>query len=158
MTAGNNRPEPHAAGSPASSGSSSQDRAVQAVSTAKLMEQRYGVRQAQVRPLRLVALAVLAVLAVSWLMWAAWHQANATAHGGMRSFTVVSEHQVDVLIDIRRSDGEAVTCTLKAQAADHTIVGEQDVVVPAGKSGEIEFAATIETDREATTATVAGCR
>lgn len=122
------------------------------------MEERYGVQRPRQRILTVSALAGVAVVALGWLLWVAWTHSTPDVTGELRSFSVVSAHQIDVLIDIRRTEGDAVTCLLKAQAADHSIVAEDEIEVPAGAAGTLVFEASIETEREATTATVSDCR
>ncbi len=122
------------------------------------MEERYGVQPARHRILTVSALAGLAAAALGWLLWAAWEHSTPDVRGGLRSFSVVSQHQVDVLIDIQRADGDAVTCSVKAQATDHSIVAEDEVEVPAGDAGSFVVEASIKTERKATSASVTNCR
>jgi uncharacterized membrane protein len=102
--------------------------------------------------------AALAVAFLAWLAWAALHQAGQSVTGRLTGFTVLSPHAVRVTLVVDRSSGQSVVCTVEARAADHGLVGSQDVTVPAGESGSVPFEATLRTDREATTADVTGCR
>ena len=122
------------------------------------MEERYGVRSPRHRILTVSLLAGLAAVALGWLLWVAWAHSTPDVRGELRSFSVVSQHQVDVQIDIQRADGDAVTCSVKAQATDHSIVAEDEVEVPAGDAGSLVFEASIKTEREATSASVTSCR
>ncbi len=122
------------------------------------MEERYGVRPPRHRTLTLGAVAGAAAVALGWLLWVAWIHATPDVRGELRSFSVVSEHQVDLVIDIQRTQGASVLCMVKAQASDHVIVAEDEIEVPLGEAGNLVFEATIETEREATSVTVTDCR
>lgn len=97
-------------------------------------------------------------MALGWLLWVAWIHATPDVRGELRSFSVVSEHQVDLVIDIQRAEGDAVSCMVKAQSSDHAIVAEDEIEIPAGKAGDLVFEAKIETERKATSVTVTNCR
>ncbi len=122
------------------------------------MEERYGVQTPPHRSWVVSAMAALGALALGWLLWVAWVHSTPEVQGELRSFSVVAEHRIDVLIDIRRDEGDAVTCLVRAQAADHSIVAEDEIEVPLGEAGNLVFEATIETEREATSVTVTDCR
>ncbi len=122
------------------------------------MEERYGVRSPRHRILTVLAVGGVAAVALGWLLWVAWVHSTPDVSGELRSFSVVSEHRVDVLIDIQRADGDSVTCSVKAQASDHSIVAEDEIEVPAGDAGNLVFEASIKTEREATSASVTNCR
>jgi hypothetical protein len=107
----------------------------------------------------LVSAVVAVVVAfLVWLAWAAWHQANTSLDGDVTSFTVLSPHEIAVTISVQRATGDLVVCTIEARASDHGLVATQDLTVPAGRSGSVQVQATIRTEREATSADVAGCR
>jgi hypothetical protein len=125
--------------------------------TQDLMAERYGRRTPGRRRLTISVVVVGALVALGWLLWAAWVQSNPEVTGGLQSFDVVSEHQLKVVIQVDRDSGAAVTCTVEAAAADHGIVGDQTVTIPAGSSGTVTFEATIATDRLASAATVSDC-
>jgi hypothetical protein len=106
----------------------------------------------------ITAVVVLVALAAAWLGWAAWHQARTAVSGDITSFRVVSPHEIEVTIDVHRPTGDRVICTVEARASDHELVAAQDVTIDAGDSGSVQVDTTIRTDREATSATVSGCR
>jgi hypothetical protein len=121
-------------------------------------QDRYGApSRARDVALRVLVVAVAAAF-LGWLTWAALHQASQSVTGRVSGFTVISQHAVRVTLLVDGSGGDSVVCTVEARAADHGLVGSQDVTVPAGESGSVPFEATIRTDREATTADVTGCR
>jgi hypothetical protein len=119
---------------------------------------RYGAPSRARRLALITAVVAVVVLSAAWLGWAAWHQARTAISGDITSFRVVSPHEIEVTIDVRRPTGDRVVCTVEARAADHQLVAAQDVTIDAGESGSVQVDATIRTDREATSATVSGCR
>ncbi len=121
------------------------------------MDERYGVRTPNQRRLTLVAVAAVALALLTWVAWAAWSHGRPDVKGRLNSYDVVSPHEVTVVIDVHRRSGDPVTCTVQAQAEDHVVVGEDEVEIPAGDSGDVQTTATVRTDREATTATVTQC-
>jgi type II secretory pathway component PulM len=123
----------------------------------ELLAARYGRRSPRQRWVMILAVAVLALAFLGWLLWAAWFQSTASVTGDLQSYDVVSEHEVRVTVEVRRSSGAAVTCTVRASAADHGVVGDQQVTIPAGESGTVTYEATITTDRRASSATVSDC-
>ena len=61
-------------------------------------------------------------------------------------------------VDVHRDPGVAVVCVLEAQAADHFVVGERQVRVPAGPQQTLTRTYRIETERPATNAVLDSCR
>lgn len=121
------------------------------------LDERYGRSHRGRQPLTVVAVVALAAVLLGWLLWAAWVHSNGDVRAGLRTFDVVSEHQVKIEIEIDRSSGASVQCTLRAQSEDHAIVGEDVVTIPAGDAGSLRFTAALTTERRATAATVSGC-
>ncbi len=122
------------------------------------MTERYGAPSASARRVRVAALLVFALVAMSWLGWAAWTHANPQVQAELTSYDVVSDHEVEVVIDVRRASGGAVECTVSAKATDFAVVGEDTVLIPAGDEGTVTQELTLRTDREATSVTVENCR
>jgi len=122
------------------------------------MAERYGTASTGSRRGRQIVIAVLVLVSLSWLGWAAWTHASRQVDGEVTSFDVVSAHEVTVVFDVRRDSGDAVECTLQAKAADFSVVGEEVVVVPAGKEGTISQEQILRTEREATSVAVNNCQ
>jgi hypothetical protein len=125
--------------------------------TDELLAARYGAPSPQRRRLVLVAVAALALVSLALLGWIAWYHSNPAVQGELERFEVVSPHEVELVIAVRRDTGAAVECTVSARAADHALVGEQKVTIPAGREGSVEFSGSVSTDREATSVTVSNC-
>jgi len=121
------------------------------------LDERYG-RRAGSRTLgmRVAVGAVVAVL-LGYLMWTAWFHSQPTLSGKLRTYDVISPHEVRVTLDVFRPDGVAATCTLRAQASDHSVVGEDEVLVAAGEPGTSSLTTVLRTDREATSISVVDC-
>lgn len=126
--------------------------------TEELLAERYGAPSPVHRRALVALLVVIVAAGAGWLGWAAWSQANPDVRGELRSFEVDSDHEVTVVIDIDRTDGAAVVCTVRALAEDHAIVADQEVTLPAGDDGSARLTLTVPTERRATTAMVTDCR
>jgi hypothetical protein len=121
------------------------------------LAERYGRPSPAGRRLGIAAIAVIVAGLLAWLVWAALAQSRSTIGGVVQSYDVRSPHQIVVTLQVSRGSGDAVTCTVTALASDHTEVGRRAVRDPAGQSGTRAFRVAVKTEREATTATVAGC-
>ncbi|MGH3385821.1 MAG: DUF4307 domain-containing protein [Nocardioidaceae bacterium] len=119
---------------------------------------RYGAPRPWTRPLTVTVIVALAVVGGGWLLWAALHHAKPDAVARLDSYEVVADqNEVRVTIRIERQSDVEVTCLLKAQAADHAIVGEREVTVAAGGDEVVVETYLIETERDATTGVLSGC-
>lgn len=125
--------------------------------SAELMEQRYGSGRRVPRRVLVLSVAVVAALALGWLLWIAWHHANPAVRGELSSYEVVSDHEVRVVIEVRRDSSASVECTVRAQAESHGIVADQAVTIPAGSDEDVRFSTTVPTERRATAVTVSDC-
>jgi hypothetical protein len=119
---------------------------------------RYGTPSRARRATLIGVVSLVAAAFLAWLAWAALHQAGEGVSGQLTGFTVQSPHAVQVTIEVQGAGGDAVVCTVEARAADHGLVGSQDITIPAEESGSQPYETTLRTDREATTASVTGCR
>lgn len=119
---------------------------------------RYGTSAPWARPLVIAAVALLAVAFGGWLVWAGLYHANPEVSAQVTGFSVAGENEVRVTVQIERAGGEAVSCLVKAQADDHSIVGEREVVVPAGEDMTLQRTFVVRTERRATTGVLGGCR
>ena len=127
-------------------------------SRSELMAERYGRTSGRRRGLLIVAIGLIAALALAWLGWVAWHHSNPAVRGELSSYEVVSDHEVKVIIDVKRSGSASVACTVQAQADSHGIVADQQVTIPAGSQRDVRFTTVVQTERRATAVTVTNCR
>jgi hypothetical protein len=110
------------------------------------------------RPLLIVAIAIGVAVAMGWLVWAALYHSRPVVAAQISAFTVVSDTAIDVTLTVdRRDPAVPVTCRVLAQAADHSAVGEQQVIVAATAARVVNQKLTLVTLRRAVTATVDGC-
>jgi hypothetical protein len=122
-----------------------------------MMAERYGSSRRRSRASLIFIVGLLAVASLTWLGWVAWHHATPDVRGGLRSYEIVSDHEVSVVIDVKRSTSASVECTVRAQAESHGIVADQQVTIPAGSQGDVRFTAVVPTERRATAVTVTDC-
>ena len=114
---------------------------------------RYGAPSAARRAVFIGVVVVLAAALAGWAGWATWSQSTPEVSSKLLSFEVAGEHSAIARVSIDLADGADATCTLRAYADDHTIVGELSFV-PTG-SGTTEQ--TVRTEREATSVELLGC-
>ncbi|HET7327901.1 MAG TPA: DUF4307 domain-containing protein [Nocardioidaceae bacterium] len=119
---------------------------------------RYGSRRRWTRPATVAGVAVLAVVAAGWVVWAALYHADPEVASRVQAFEVTSSREVKVTIAIERDPGTTVFCLIKAQAGDHSVVGEREVVVPGGSKTSLTRTYVVTTEREATAGVLDGCR
>ena len=119
--------------------------------------QRYGAPRPWSRPLAVACTVTLAVLGLGWLVWAGLYHAQPAVSERLRTFDVLGPGVVSATIDVEREPGVAVACLLEAQAADHFVVGERQVRIPAGPEQTVTRTYRIETERPATNAVLDGC-
>jgi hypothetical protein len=119
---------------------------------------RYRTSAPWVRPLVVAAVALLAVAFGAWLVWAGLYHSTPEVSARVTGFRVADDNQVRVTVQIERAAGQAVTCLVRAQAADHAIVGEREVVLPAGEETSLQRTVVVRTERPATTGVLAGCQ
>jgi hypothetical protein len=119
----------------------------------QLLSERYAAQPAWRRPVTIAGVAVLAAVALAWLVWASIDQANPRVESTLLGWDVVDAHSATARIDVTVHDaGSHPTCTVRALASDHSIVGEQTFRPTDGTN-----TVTVRTQREATAVDVPGC-
>jgi hypothetical protein len=122
------------------------------------LAERYGRPSRGRSRVGVVVVAVLAVALGAWAIWAAIGQTSHAVSGIVRSYRVVSPHQISVSVQITRQSEAAVRCTVRAVASDHSTVGETVVTVPAGHSGGTTLTVSVKTERLSAGAAIGRCR
>lgn len=120
-----------------------------------VLQTRYGRRQ---RPRWFwPAFATVAIaVGVAWAAWVAFDEPPVSAD--VYGYEIVSESRTVITLDIRRPDPVDVTCTVQAQALDHSVVGERTVELPATDQRRQRLEIDVETEREAVTGVLRTCR
>ncbi|MCW2788319.1 MAG: hypothetical protein JWP56_622 [Aeromicrobium sp.] len=99
--------------------------------------------------------AVGITLGIAFAAWVGFQKDPVT--GRLWGYEVVSDSKVSVKLDVVRPDPLDVTCTVYAQADDHSIVGEKTVDVPASKQEKVRVVIDIETERRAVNGVLRTC-
>ncbi|TQF03658.1 DUF4307 domain-containing protein [Kitasatospora acidiphila] len=124
-----------------------------------LPEGRYGGRSDQEADRRLKVIgAVLGVLVLALIAWlgGSYLMRESKLSGAVAEFQVVSDSEVQAQLSVTKSSGTGGTCTIRSEAADHSVVGQLDVPVPTSGSSFIQVV-TIRTTARGTTAELLGC-
>jgi hypothetical protein len=118
------------------------------------LSDRYGAPAPWLRRV-LVAVCVLVGAAfLGWLGWTAWSHSTPDVDSEIVGYHVVDEHAADATVEVRLADDDVVaTCTLRAYAEDHTVVGE--LSFEPERSGRSDR--TVRTERRATSVELLGC-
>ena len=120
--------------------------------------QRYTTQNPVRRPLIIVAVSVLAAAALAWLVWVMISQGRPLARSELVSFTVSGEHAASATLTVVRRDQDvSASCLLRAQATDHSIVGELNFAVGPPAPATTTLTRSIRTEREATSISLVGC-
>jgi hypothetical protein len=114
---------------------------------------RYGA-PAPWRRRALVAVCVVVVAAfLGWLGWTIWEQSTPQVRSDLVGYDVVDEHLSTATVEVRLADDSVVaSCTLRAYAEDHTVVGEWVFTPSDGQSDQ-----DVRTERRATSVELLGC-
>ncbi|WP_456695421.1 DUF4307 domain-containing protein [Aeromicrobium sp. P5_D10] len=118
------------------------------------LNSRYGTRQ-RPRWLWPAVAAVGIALGIAFAAWVGFQKDPVT--GRLWGYDVINDKQVAIKLDVIRPDPLAVRCTVYAQAADHTIVGEKTIDVPASDKEKVRVTTTIETERKAVNGVLRTC-
>jgi hypothetical protein len=118
------------------------------------LSSRYGSRQ-RPRWFWPTIAAIGIALGVAFAAWVGFQKDPVT--GRLWGYEVVSDSQVAVKLDIIRPDPLDVTCTVYAQADNHSIVGEKTVDIPASEDEKVRVEIDIETERRAVTGVLRTC-
>lgn len=122
-----------------------------------LLRQRYGRRP---RRRAWVPFAVVtAVVGLSWLAWTAIHHGTPEAQSDMITWTAGDGRTAEAQVSVqRRGEDVEAECLVRAQAEDHSVVGETSFTVgPGGRENNV-FTVAIRTERPATAVVLVGCR
>ena len=124
------------------------------------LAERYGRRGPGGRPrsnlvLAVAALAGLVLVAVT--IWSFLEQADPDVRSTLRTYDVVSEHEVVATVVVARKDEDVrATCRVHAVALDHSTVGRWEQVVGSGPATQV-LEVRIPTELKAVSVLKDGC-
>ena len=126
----------------------------------RLPEGRYGQSRTAAartdRHLRIVGL-VLGVLLLGFVAWAGFsYISGQKVSGQLTAFDVVSEHEVEVTLAVRKPAGTEGVCTVRAQDESGAEVGRADFSFDE-ESASVQRSVTLRTTQRATAAELVGC-
>ena len=102
-----------------------------------------------------------AVLGVAVLIALAWLGFARTSSGrtrfGVTSYEVISDSQVRIRFEVRKSPSASLTCALVARSRDHATVGQVDVEVGPSAREVVGVTEVLTTTARASTVEVSGC-
>jgi len=125
------------------------------VSTQEVLADRYGAPAPWRRPASIAAITLLVLVSGGWLGWTIWEQASPPVASGELTFTIVDDNTASARFVVDLQDDVVATCTVRAYAEDHTLVGTVSFTPEPTPSGRVTQ--EISTDRRATSIELLGC-
>jgi hypothetical protein len=120
---------------------------------------RYGTPRPVRRRLLVAGATVLVLAFLGWLAWVIAEHTDPEVTSDIVSFEVVDQHTATATFTVvRRTPEVEASCLLRAQAPDHSIVGELNVTVGPGGERAQRLTESVRTARMATTVDIVGCR
>lgn len=116
------------------------------------LAQRYGAPSRARRRLLVGASVAVAVTFGAWLAWVAWFHSTPEVRSELIGFEVLDQHSATARLDVAVGDGVEASCTVRATAEDHAIVGEHTFAPDPG-TNQVQ----IRTERRATAVEKVGC-
>lgn len=120
------------------------------------LSERYGAPSAGRRRLLVAVSVALAAVFAAWLAWTVYEHSSPQVTSELETFSVQDDHSVTAVLVVRLADEDVeASCTLRAYAVDHSVVGEL-TFSPDLSQGRRQVQ-TIRTDRRATAVESQGC-
>ena len=116
------------------------------------LAERYGAPSPTRRRILVGVCVLVAAVFLGWLGWVAWFHGNPDATSELVTYEVVDEHTAKARLDVVLEEGVDATCTVRASAEDHTVVGERTFRPVDGANN-----VTVRTERRATSVEKVGC-
>ena len=117
------------------------------------LAERYGAPSPRRRQ-ALIGVGVVVVAArAGWRGWAIRDQSTPEVRSDLVGYRVVDEHHAVATVEVRLSDDDVeASCTLRAFAEDHNVVGEWVFTPQHGRNEQ-----DVRTERRATSVELLGC-
>jgi hypothetical protein len=123
--------------------------------SAQTLDERYGARSPQRRRLVVGVSVVVAVAFLGWLAWVIYEQTTPQVTSDLETWSIKDEHEATAVMVVHLHDsGVKASCTLRAYAEDHTVVGELSFTP---KPTTARQTVSIRTERKATSVEPVGC-
>ncbi|WP_148614283.1 DUF4307 domain-containing protein [Nocardioides rubriscoriae] len=117
---------------------------------------RYGAPAPWRRRAVVVSALVVVLAFAGWLGWATLAQATPDVASGDLTFDIVDDSTAIARFTVDLSDDSVrATCTVRAYAEDHTLVGSASFAPDPGPGGVVQQ--EVRTERRATTVELVGC-
>jgi uncharacterized protein (DUF58 family) len=121
------------------------------------MDDRYGRRpQASRNRVALLVIVGIAALVAATTIVFAWSRSGTQVSVSVGAYSVVSASETTVTFSVTKPDGTAVSCRVIAQDRSGTVVGSQDVTIPAAGQ-QASRTVTLRTRGRAVVGTVDSC-
>ena len=120
------------------------------------LAERYGAASPWRRRVLVAVTGVLAVAFLGWLAWTVWSHSTPQVTSELETFSITDDHSATAVVVLRLADDDVeATCTLRAVAEDHSVVGELAFTPdPAAGRRQVQ---EIRTERRATSVESLGC-
>ena len=126
------------------------------MTTPDTLTERYGAPAPWRRRALLGAVAVVVLAFGGWLAWTIWEQSSPPVASGELTFDIVDANTASATFSVDlRDPGVVATCTVRAYAEDHSLVGLIAFTPAPDASGRVTQ--EISTDRQATSVELLGC-
>jgi len=125
------------------------------VSTQQVLAERYGAPAPWRSSALRAVIALVVVVAGGWLAWTVWEQSSPAVASGELTFSIVDDSTASARFVVDVQEGVVATCTLRAYAEDHTLVGTVSFVPEPAPSGRVTQ--VMSTERRATSVELLGC-
>jgi hypothetical protein len=118
---------------------------------------RYGRPSAARRRAVIGVSGLVGVVALVWVIWAAYVQGTPEVQSSLRTYHVVDDHTARATVVVKtRNDRVRASCVVRADAIDHSVVGEVTFAVT-GAGGSSTHEVTLRTERPAAAVEMVGC-
>ena len=122
------------------------------------LAQRYGTSRPLQRRLIITLVVFVAAAGLGWLIWVILYHGRPPVRSELVSFQVNGQHSSEATLTVvRRTADVEASCLLRAQAEDHSIVGELNFTIDSSEPLTTTLTRSIRTERKATSVQLLGC-
>jgi hypothetical protein len=124
------------------------------------LQARYGRTRSWSRRQRLLGIAaglVMLITATLWIWWVGTDPARTSLQARDLGYEIVDDTTIRVVFDVSVEAGTPVTCAVEALSSDYSIVGWQEVELPASDAFSSTHVVELRTSKRPTTGLVSEC-